>query len=278
MNSYEKKTADKQGEGHGKNRGIPQIFRGLAGSTLSLLLLASTHVPIAARLSEPKDGAVDSLDAQRKLFTNEDGIKTLVGGTNLMKNKVTGTGPGAGPGTGPGTVTGPGTGARTGTGSSFGNRAKRSELTNRDYTARLDSNTHGIEPSSVEFKYGDVIDATFKLHNDYISTDVLESLNVTNIDEWEVCLYMRMQNNDDSILCANPSITGKGEVDPDTGLLTLDYTGYVEIPGSSTTSARLEEATYGTGFDLYVQDENGLKIIGPGTFYMAKTEGMKPAQ
>jgi len=153
------------------------------------------------------------------------------------------------------------------------------ELTNQDvHTASLDTNTGGIMPSSTEFNYGDSIPATFNLRNEYISTDVLETLNVTNIGEWEVCLYMRMQNNDDSILCTSPSIDGSSGIDEDTGLPTLDYTGSVEIPASSTTSARLPETTYGNGFDLYVQDENGLKILGPGTFYLAKTEGIKAAE
>ena len=53
-------------------------------------------------------------------------------------------------------------------------------------------------------------------------------------------------------------------------LPNLDYTGNAII--TDTSWKTLNEKRFGTGFDVYILDQNGAAIMGPGTFYIIKTE------
>ena len=53
-------------------------------------------------------------------------------------------------------------------------------------------------------------------------------------------------------------------------LPNLDYTGNAVI--TDTSWKTLNEKRFGNGFDVYLLDQNGAAIMGPGTFYIIKTE------
>mmetsp|Transcript_28911 Transcript_28911/g.64780 ORF Transcript_28911/g.64780 Transcript_28911/m.64780 type:complete len:487 (+) Transcript_28911:146-1606(+) len=142
---------------------------------------------------------------------------------------------------------------------------------NSDTTAAMDVPV-GVTLSDTEVEYGTPVTATFDIKTADVSLDALQRINVTKSDDWEVCLYMRMQNNDDSILCLPADVKGEATVDEATGIPDLDMTAEVTL--DNTSAETLPEALYGLGFDVYLQDENGVKIIGPGTFYLSPTAEM----
>lgn len=142
---------------------------------------------------------------------------------------------------------------------------------NSDTTAAMDVPV-GVTLSDTEVEYGTPVTATFDIKTADVSLDALQRINVTKSDDWEVCLYMRMQNNEDSILCLPADVKGEATVDEATGIPDLDMTAEVTL--KDTSAETLPEALYGLGFDVYLQDENGVKIIGPGTFYLSPTAEM----
>lgn len=142
---------------------------------------------------------------------------------------------------------------------------------NSDTTAAMDVSV-GVTLSDTEVEYGTPVTATFDIKTADVSLDALQMINVTKSENWEVCLYMRMQNNDDSILCLPTDVTGVATVDELTEIPDLDMAAEVTL--TDTSAEKLPEAVYGAGFDVYLQDENGVKIIGPGTFYLSPTAEM----
>lgn len=125
---------------------------------------------------------------------------------------------------------------------------------NSDTTAAMDVPV-GVTLSDTEVEYGTPVTATFDIKTADVSLDALQRINVTKSDDWEVCLYMRMQNNDDSILCLPADVKGEATVDEATGIPDLDMTAEVTL--DNTSAETLPEALYGLGFDVYLQDENG---------------------
>lgn len=59
---------------------------------------------------------------------------------------------------------------------------------------------------------------------------------------------------------------------------TLNHQGSGTFAAALTDASTLDPLAYGTGFDIYLLDENGAAIIGPATFYMLKTADMEAAE
>lgn len=138
-------------------------------------------------------------------------------------------------------------------------------------TAAMDLSP-GVTLSDTEVEYGTPITATFEITAEHVSLDALLQINATNTADWEACVYQRMQNNDEPIYCIPANVVGDATVDEVTGVPSLDMTAEVTFEDTSATT--LPEIQYGLGFDLYIQDENGVKVVGPGTFYLTPTPDM----
>lgn len=57
----------------------------------------------------------------------------------------------------------------------------------------------------------------------------------------------------------------------------LNYAGSAVIPAKTTSPAVLDPEKFGTGYDLFLLDEDGAAIIGPATFYLVATKAMNDA-
>lgn len=203
------------------------------------------------------------------------------------------------------------------------------------HSGAMDRNDHGIHPDAIEYEYGAPISLSFDLTTELVSSqDVLMGLNLENVDQWKLGVYMRMadpqggkvapifsvtpeiRNLDDGVrrILQNdvgntggrlgnngngiggnnpgqgnnpdPDSTGPADPDPEDPTEpeepppenenqeppTLNFAGAAII--TSTDVQTLDPNKVGTGFDIYLIDENGAAIIGPGTVYLIKTEAM----
>ena len=114
--------------------------------------------------------------------------------------------------------------------------------------------TRGVTLSDNEVEYGTPVEATFEVKTDEISLDALQAIDVATAD-WRVCLYMRMQNNNDPIQCVEANVEDEVTVDETTGIPDLDM--IVDVVFGDTSAGDLPEITYGRGFDVYFQDGDG---------------------
>lgn len=207
-------------------------------------------------------------------------------------------------GTDRGTVTVGGGGGGGGKGKGGGDKKKEKTKKGKG-VAELDTYDSGIELDEVEYDYGDEVQVTFELTNELVSDEVLENLDASKMDQWTVGVFMRMARPQDGavepILSAIPTITDKqrrrilqaaeevsavaaGGQDNDvdgvaniedvmdtlenTVPVVLNHVGSATI--TDTTAAVLDEDEFGTGFDVFLLDQNGGAIIGPTTFYIKK--------
>jgi len=149
-------------------------------------------------------------------------------------------------------------------------RGPSSSKASGDTTADMDVPV-GVTLSGTHVEYGTSVKATFDVKTADVSLSALQMIDVANSANWKVCLYMRMQNNDDPILCVPAKVEGEGAVDEATGIPNINY--IAEATLDDTSAATLPEADYGLGFDVYLQ-EDLVKILGPGTFYLKQTAEM----
>jgi len=63
----------------------------------------------------------------------------------------------------------------------------------------------------------------------------------------------------------------------DSAPAVLNYAGSAVIPATTTRPTVLDPEKFGTGYDLFLLDEDGAAIIGPATFYMVATKAMNDA-
>lgn len=183
------------------------------------------------------------------------------------------------------------------------------EMPDNEHSAQMDENDAGVAVDATEYEYGAPVAVTFELTNDLVPTDVLETLKVDNKGKWTVGLFMRMADPQGGSLTPIVSITpnidcgvnrralqGEGVVDQDAGgrvpaagqadpmgaymedpplpdpsvIPNLDCVGEATFTASHTALSVLKDIEYGTGFDVFLLDEDGGAIIGPATFYMVK--------
>jgi len=260
-------------------------------ASLALTLLASQNLSGASaawsRRADTLASSAASVRAlQRMLAKKEQGAKTKNGNDNGKKS----TGGGGGNGKKP---TGGG-GSNKSTGGKGHGKGGRGG--NKEHSAHLDTNNNGITVNATEYTYGTPIIANFELTNDLIAADVLATMNVDNMDEWTMGLYMRMADPQGGalspILSITPTIDDAGvrRMLQDTDVTTTTTTEptmpaepaappTLNLVGSATFSptdaVTLNSNKYGTGFDIFLLDENGRAIIGPATLYMLPTQAMQ---
>jgi len=167
------------------------------------------------------------------------------------------------------------------------------------HSAHMDANDSHVDLNAVEYSYGDPISITFKLTNDMVSTKELEMLDVTAKGEWTMGVFMRMADPQDGalqpIVSVTPSLEDAGEEDrrlqdegtTETGTtvappmetdeedrepVNLNMIGSATI--TTTDAETLSPKGVGTGFDVFLLDDQGRAIIGPATFYMIPTQAM----
>jgi hypothetical protein len=113
----------------------------------------------------------------------------------------------------------------------------------------------GISVSELYY-YGDSIEGTITLTDDFISDAARESLNVTNLSEYSIHLYPYMGRpnceGNDPVIEQKVDIADGGTDDP------LNY------QGTFTLSTSVDMKKSGTGYDLFLLDHTGCNVIlGP---------------
>lgn len=113
----------------------------------------------------------------------------------------------------------------------------------------------GISVSELYY-YGDSIEGTITLTDDFISDAARESLNVTNLSEYSIHLYPYMGRpnceGNDPVIEQKVDIADGGTEDP------LNY------QGTFTLSTSVDMKKSGTGYDLFLLDHTGCNVIlGP---------------
>jgi len=143
---------------------------------------------------------------------------------------------------------------------------------------RMDTNDNGIATDAFEYEYGADIEVSFELTNDRVRYEVLSKLDVENIGQWTVGVFMRMEDPQDGgvppILAVQPTIENAG--DEPAAPPNINYKGTATISAANTKASVLDANKFGTGFDVWLLDEDGRGIIGPASFYMIQTEVRSP--
>jgi len=194
------------------------------------------------------------------------------------------------------------------TGRQFGRKKKD----NGRHSGHLDSNTNGITPESIEYTYGEPVSVSIQVINDMVPLRVLKGMDLENINDYTMGVFMRMEKprGNDPIVTVKPDITnptgtagrylegglrGNNTIsrpnpnsqDPEepeepeqfaSGSEALRPIPTLDLSGSAAFTATdvdtLDPKKFGNGFDIYLLDENGEAIIGPGTVYFKKTDDM----
>lgn len=105
-------------------------------------------------------------------------------------------------------------------GGGLGNRSDRAGARGGDsrmdrakgHSAAMDRNDSGITVEKAEYTYGDEALGSFKLTSDKVDGFVLRELDVTQMDQWTVGLFMRMQRpgEEGPIVSVSPAIAASG--------------------------------------------------------------------
>lgn len=110
----------------------------------------------------------------------------------------------------------------------------------------------------------------------YVDSQV--SLNLTNVDSWSVGIYMHMSDPQGGALPPIVSLKPDMEYGRDSSMSGSVTFGsdVVQFMEGSDPSWPLDTIEYGTGFDVWLLDENGAAIIGPEWFVLEPAEDTIP--
>lgn len=114
---------------------------------------------------------------------------------------------------------------------------------------------NGIDTTYDEYYFGEDIEGTIELTDEYITAAVQEYLNMTYVEEFQVALYPLMGRpqcgQSDPVTTATPEFP----VDSDGN---LDFAS-----GTFTIPTEKKFKKEGLGFDIYLIDENLCEVLGP---------------
>jgi hypothetical protein len=134
----------------------------------------------------------------------------------------------------------------------------------------------GITLNESTYSVGDDVGVQFEVSPEYY-VDSEVSLNLTNVESWSVGIYMHMADPQGGALPPIVSLKPEIEYGRDStmsGSVTFGSDVVHFMEGSDPTWP-LDTIEYGTGFDVWLLDENGAAIIGPEWFMLEPLEDIQ---
>lgn len=135
------------------------------------------------------------------------------------------------------------------------------------------STESGITLDDSTYTAGDDVEVEFTvLPEYYVNSEVI--LNMTNVDDWSVGIFMHMSDPQGGALPPIVSLQPDIEYERDgtmTGSVTFG-SGVVSSMGGSDPAWPLDLIAYGIGFDVWLLDEKGAAIMGPEWFSLEPVE------
>jgi hypothetical protein len=135
------------------------------------------------------------------------------------------------------------------------------------------STESGITLDASTYTAGDDVEVEFTvLPEYYVNSEV--TLNMTNVDDWSVGIFMHMSDPQGGALPPIVSLKPNIEYDRDgtmTGSVTFG-SDVVSSMGGSDPAWPLDLIAYGIGFDVWLLDEKGAAIMGPEWFSLEPVE------
>ncbi|KAL7467502.1 hypothetical protein ACHAXS_007758 [Conticribra weissflogii] len=131
-------------------------------------------------------------------------------------------------------------------------------------------NSDGVHicTGSCHYFLGDDVDVSLKT-DDLAGYEAL-GFNVTNAADWKVGIFMKMAHPQQGLLepivSLQPKLSGSANLE---GSVTFGSSSL-----GSDSNWPLDLDTWGTGFDVWLLDENGAEVLGPYPFTMKPTEEM----
>jgi hypothetical protein len=115
---------------------------------------------------------------------------------------------------------------------------------------------NGIDTTTYdEYYFGEDIEGTIELTDEYITAAVQEYLNMTYVEEFQVALYPLM---------GRPQCGQSDPITTATPEFPVDSDGNIEFAsGTFTIPTEKKFKKEGQGFDIYVIDENLCEVLGP---------------
>jgi hypothetical protein len=146
-----------------------------------------------------------------------------------------------------------------------------------------DEHDSGITLSTNTFASGDPISVMFEVLPSYLADANLE-VDTTRLSDWRVGIFMHMANPQNGDLEPIVSLTPTIESKKNRGI-SLNLEGGVTfssdvmaVMGGSDPEWPISIVEYGTGFDVWLLNENGAGVLGPEWFTLEPTEEMLEIQ